>query len=286
MFLGRSNQTDALLHSSWTGRAHLNKCLVQPRWGTCMGNQVRTHCRWPLMLASTRRKKAKKPLRGYFCPLTTGGLISVGLYLGHRHGPATPSVFSLPLSSASWRAIRCPTPLATAYEPGGVPYPRAVALAGTCPRTVRPAPSRGPPPLTMRGECWPAPSPAPVVPGTVPVPPRVRRALAPHGLPPATVQPAALCVPQGAPGRGRSAGTTRRSRPALPTTAPGALPSQRLPRTGCVSCPRRVRSGERIHRRKPGLHESQMMAGKVSAPRVFVLCFPACLSNAQHHVRF
>jgi len=42
-----------------------------------MGNQVRTRCRWPTMLESTRRKKSKKPLRGYFCPLTTGGLISV-----------------------------------------------------------------------------------------------------------------------------------------------------------------------------------------------------------------
>ena len=60
MFLGRSNPTEGLLHSSWTGRANLNKCLVQPCWGTCMGNQVRTRCRWPPMLASTRRKKKQK----------------------------------------------------------------------------------------------------------------------------------------------------------------------------------------------------------------------------------
>src|SRR5438874_13621174 len=42
-----------------------------------MCNQVRARCRWPTMLESNRRKKRKKPLRGYLCPLTTGGLISV-----------------------------------------------------------------------------------------------------------------------------------------------------------------------------------------------------------------
>ena len=60
MFLGRRKQTDGFLHSSWTWRANLNKCLVQPRRGTSMGNQVRTRCRWPTMLESTRRKKKQK----------------------------------------------------------------------------------------------------------------------------------------------------------------------------------------------------------------------------------
>src|SRR5712691_11005512 len=77
MFLGRRKQRSWFLHSSCTWRANLKKCLGQPRWGTSMGHHVRTRCRWPTMLASTRRKKSKKPLRGYFCPLTTGGLISV-----------------------------------------------------------------------------------------------------------------------------------------------------------------------------------------------------------------
>ena len=70
-FLGRRKQPAWFLHSSWTWRANLNKCLVQPYWGTSMGNHVRTRCRWPTMLESRRRKEMqKKPLRGYFCPLT------------------------------------------------------------------------------------------------------------------------------------------------------------------------------------------------------------------------
>ena len=51
------------------------------------------------MLASTRRKKAKNRSLGYFCPLTTGGLISVRPGTGKRlaflpppRGPRTPAV--------------------------------------------------------------------------------------------------------------------------------------------------------------------------------------------------
>jgi len=60
MFRGRRKQPSCFLHSSWTWRVHLKKCVVQPRWGTCMCHHVRTRCRWPTMLASTRRKKKQK----------------------------------------------------------------------------------------------------------------------------------------------------------------------------------------------------------------------------------
>jgi hypothetical protein len=77
MFLGRRKQASWLLHSSWIWRENLKKCLVQPRWSTRRCNQVRTRYRLPTLPESTRRKKSNNPLTGYFCPLTTGGLISV-----------------------------------------------------------------------------------------------------------------------------------------------------------------------------------------------------------------
>jgi hypothetical protein len=77
MFLGRRQQASWFLPSSWKGRENLNTCVVQPRWGTRRCHQVRTRSRLPTLPESTRRKKSKHPLTGYFCPLTTGGLIRV-----------------------------------------------------------------------------------------------------------------------------------------------------------------------------------------------------------------
>ena len=34
----QNNQRLEFLHSSWTWRENLKTCVVQPRWGTCMGN--------------------------------------------------------------------------------------------------------------------------------------------------------------------------------------------------------------------------------------------------------
>ena len=73
MFLGRRKQRSWLLHSSCTWRANLKKCLVPPRAGTSMGHQVSTRYRWPTMLASTRRKKSKKPLMRIFLSLDNRG---------------------------------------------------------------------------------------------------------------------------------------------------------------------------------------------------------------------
>jgi hypothetical protein len=94
MFLGRSNPTEGLLHSSWTGRANLNKCLVQPCWGTCMGNQVRTRCRWPPMLASTRRKKKQKTAQRISLSLDNRGphKCSAIVLLRHRISGSGPSL--------------------------------------------------------------------------------------------------------------------------------------------------------------------------------------------------
>jgi hypothetical protein len=39
-------------------------------------------------------EKIKKPLRGYLCPLTTGGLIRVRLIPRPKKGPGTPGVQS------------------------------------------------------------------------------------------------------------------------------------------------------------------------------------------------
>jgi hypothetical protein len=77
MFLGRRKQASWLLPSPRAWRSHRKKCLVQPGGSPRMCNQVRTRYRLPTLPASPRRKKSKKPLRGYFCLLTTGGLISV-----------------------------------------------------------------------------------------------------------------------------------------------------------------------------------------------------------------
>ncbi len=48
------------------------------------GNQVRTHCQ-VTTAPEKKRKKAKKPLLGVVCLLTTGGLISVRRGLGHQN---------------------------------------------------------------------------------------------------------------------------------------------------------------------------------------------------------
>ena len=79
MCLGRRKQASWFLQSSRQWRENLNTCLVQPGWSTRMCNQVRTRDRLPTLPESPRRKKSKKPLRGYFCLLTTGDLISVRL---------------------------------------------------------------------------------------------------------------------------------------------------------------------------------------------------------------
>ena len=73
MLLGRRQQPAWLLHSSCTWRAHLKQCLGPPRWGTCICNHVSTRCRWPTMLASTRRKKCKKAAQRIFLSLDNRG---------------------------------------------------------------------------------------------------------------------------------------------------------------------------------------------------------------------
>jgi len=82
MFLGRRKQASWFRHSSRQGRENLKKCVVPPLWGTRMCQQVRTRSRLPTLPESPRRKKSKKPLIGYFCLLTTGGLISVRCFGG------------------------------------------------------------------------------------------------------------------------------------------------------------------------------------------------------------
>jgi hypothetical protein len=154
----------------------------------------------------------------------------LGPAVGPALGPATPPVFSLPPSSASCQDSRCPTPPAIACEAGGVPHPMAVAPAGT----------------------HPLPLQQPLYPRRAPWNPRVSRAFPTrtadgHGAACGPVSPTRLTR------HGQERGDDR-------TFAPGATPAQRLHRKAvCASRPRRVRSCESIRRRKPGLHEGQMM---------------------------
>src|SRR6266571_839742 len=61
------------------------------------GNQVRTHCQ-VTTAPEKKRKKAKKPLIGVVCLLTTGGLISVRCGLRQGHWPAVPRSPAAPAS--------------------------------------------------------------------------------------------------------------------------------------------------------------------------------------------
>ena len=78
-YVSRSQKTDAhgSLQSSCTWRANLNKCLVQPRWGTSMRKSSQTRCRLANDAGIQQAEKKQKTAHRIVCPLTTGGLISV-----------------------------------------------------------------------------------------------------------------------------------------------------------------------------------------------------------------
>src|SRR2546428_7919123 len=75
------------------------------------GNQVRTHCQ-VTTAPEKKRKKAKKPLIGVVCLLTTGVLISVrgfgGYAATHAEGTGPDRAFLARLAGRPWVVVTVP----------------------------------------------------------------------------------------------------------------------------------------------------------------------------------